>query len=141
MNFGKRLRELRSKRGLSQEELAYRINEVTKGRKIKRNTISHYENSVSHPDFYTLLALGQVLISTMDFLMVEPTAPLLLEEGKAEYIISEPFSKMEMRIHEIESMAETDDVETLQKLLAEAIAINKKLIEHATQLYKKTKEP
>ena len=49
MDFGKRLKESRVKRGLSQEELAYQVNQKTNG-SIKRNTISNYENDVSHPD-------------------------------------------------------------------------------------------
>ena len=68
MDFGKRLKESRVKRGLSQEELAYQVNQKTNG-SIKRNTISNYENDVSHPDYDTLRALGEILEISIDNLL------------------------------------------------------------------------
>ena len=65
MEFGKRLKDLRNKTGLSQEELACLINERL-GKGTKRNSSSNYENNRTRPDYETLIALSDFYHITVD---------------------------------------------------------------------------
>ncbi len=144
MDFGKRLKELREKRGFTQEELAYKINERTHG-SIKRTAVSNYENNVSKPDFYSLLALGDIFGISLDFLMdfKKPDAKSIVEETEAEYAASKTLAKIEKRLAEIEAAAldeKTTEPDVLRKLLSESLKMNKNLVEHSKRLYQKNKK-
>ena len=62
MEFGNRLYELRKQKGLSQEELASRID-------VSRQTISKWEIGDTIPDMDKLIALGEVFEISLDELV------------------------------------------------------------------------
>ncbi|PFC88527.1 transcriptional regulator [Bacillus anthracis] len=67
MAFSKKLKELREARGLSQEELAARLN-------IPRSSITHYENSDDRlPRKSRLLEIANFFDVSIDFLLNEAT--------------------------------------------------------------------
>ncbi|MEO1096301.1 MAG: helix-turn-helix domain-containing protein [Bacteroidota bacterium] len=142
MDFGKRLKESRVKRGLSQEELAYQVNQKTNG-SIKRNTISNYENDVSHPDYDTLRALGEILeISIDNLLNLRPEDyKSIAAESMAVYGTNKTLANAEKRVAKISDAAESvADKEGLSELLNESVKLNKELIDHAKNLYIKNKQ-
>jgi transcriptional regulator with XRE-family HTH domain len=61
-NFGKKLKLLRSKLGLTQEQLANKL-------KISSSTIGMYEQNRREPDNKTLLRLCEILETTGDYLL------------------------------------------------------------------------
>lgn len=69
MEFSNRLFELRKQNGMSQEELAHRLD-------ISRQTISKYETGESLPDTEKLIAISKVFDISLDELVLgkEPTA-------------------------------------------------------------------
>ena len=62
MNYGEKLRYLRSRRGLSQKELTDRL-------QINRSTYARYETSATQPDFDTLSRLADFFDVTIDYLL------------------------------------------------------------------------
>lgn len=60
--FPERLRELRIKRNLSQEELGNHLD-------LKKQTISHYENAISFPGKNRLEAIANFFGVTLDYLL------------------------------------------------------------------------
>ncbi|MBQ8519605.1 MAG: helix-turn-helix domain-containing protein [Agathobacter sp.] len=62
MKFGDRLYELRRQKGLSQEELANRID-------VSRQTVSRWEIGDTVPDMDKLLAMGEVFEISLDELV------------------------------------------------------------------------
>jgi len=60
--FGERLKEMRKKRGLRQNELAERAN-------LQPTAISHFENGARLPSFDNLRRLADALEVTVDYLM------------------------------------------------------------------------
>ena len=63
MEFGNRLYELRKQKGLSQEELANRLD-------VTRPTVSQWELSDSTPDLDKLVALGELFEISLDELVL-----------------------------------------------------------------------
>ena len=63
MEFGNRLYELRKQKGLSQEELANRLD-------VTRQTVSKWELGDSTPDMDKLVALGELFEISMDELVL-----------------------------------------------------------------------
>ncbi|MEM1405424.1 MAG: helix-turn-helix domain-containing protein [Bacteroidota bacterium] len=142
MDFGKRLKESRAKRGLSQEELAYEVNQKTNG-SIKRNTISNYENNVSRPDYDTLSALGEILEISIDNLLnlKQQDYNSIAAESMAVYATSKTLANAEKRVAKISDAAESvSDKAALAKLLNESVKLNNQLIDHAKKLYIKNKQ-
>ena len=68
MLFAERLKEVRTKRKLTQRKLAALVSERIEG-SIKRNTISNYENEKSAPDLENLLAIAYALNCSIDYLL------------------------------------------------------------------------
>jgi transcriptional regulator with XRE-family HTH domain len=66
--LGKRLIGLRKKSGLTQEELALRLN-------ISRGTYAHYEIGKRNPDYATLKMLANFFGVTTDYLLDRPDLP------------------------------------------------------------------
>ena len=62
MTFGERLRMIREKAGLSQEELAKKIG-------IHRNSIGGYERDVNEPSLFMLCCLADALGVSTDYLV------------------------------------------------------------------------
>ena len=70
MNFNNRLYELRKQKGLSQEELANRLN-------VSRQTVSKWEVGDSTPDMEKLIAMSDLFDVSLDKLVLgkEPETP------------------------------------------------------------------
>lgn len=73
----KRLIEWRKKRGLTQDELASKVN-TTKG------TISNYENGHSTPPHETLVSIADVLNVSTDYLLGRTNNPLFVQQKDSE---------------------------------------------------------
>lgn len=94
MTFGKQLRKLRTQRGLSQVEVAKRL-------ELKQNTLSHYENGKSYPDMATLLKIADYFNVSLDELVYT-----IDEESQQEFNKNEElFIDLEKGLS-IEEMAE-----------------------------------
>lgn len=94
-----RLKELRTKRGLTQETLAEKLN-TTKG------TISNYENGHSSPDGTMLTMLADALNTTSDYLLgrTQDPAPIGIDsEMDAE--MSELLETLRRKGAELEATA------------------------------------
>ena len=65
--FGERLRQLRQKQNLSQEELAERVG-------VHNNSVSKWENGVI-PNMKRIVALAKILGTTSAYLLGEDTSP------------------------------------------------------------------
>lgn len=74
MEFNNRLYELRKQRGLSQEELANKLN-------VSRQTISKWEVGDSTPDMEKLIAIGDLFHISLDEL-VSGKAPVSTDNSK-----------------------------------------------------------
>ncbi|QHT67396.1 LexA family transcriptional regulator [Rhodocytophaga rosea] len=62
IGFGERLRQMREKRGISQQKLADKLI-------VKRNTISNYESETSYPSFSILIEIVNFLDTSADYLL------------------------------------------------------------------------
>lgn len=61
--FGERLKRIREERGLTQEELADRLN-------IARSLVARFETDVRMPTALTLKQMRDILGATVDYLLV-----------------------------------------------------------------------
>ena len=121
--FRSRLKELRRKRGLTQEELAHKL-KATKG------TISNYENGHSTPSNEMLRDLANVLNTSTDYLLGRTDNPntLPIEKTADEQLrdfLSDP--QMLVAFHDYEEWSENDKLELLNYLKAKKMSrdINK----------------
>lgn len=64
MTFGEKLQQLRKKQGLSQEELAERL-------EVSRQAISKWENEGSVPDSGKIVALSRIFSVSTDYLLLD----------------------------------------------------------------------
>lgn len=62
MEIGRRIRELRARDGLSQDDLAARVY-------VSRQTISSWENAKTYPDVQSILLLSQIFGTSTDDLI------------------------------------------------------------------------
>lgn len=90
--FGEKLKELRVKKGISQEELSELLD-------VSRQSISRYENGTSQPDFEKLVQLSKYFEVSTDYLLdnriEEATTESTKNEGKEKItIISKIDGKM-----------------------------------------------
>lgn len=72
--FSRRLKEARSLRGLSQNELAGHAG-------LPPSSIAHFETNSRKPSFYTLRKLANALEVTTDYLLGRTEDPALAESG------------------------------------------------------------
>ena len=148
MNLSNRLRVLRIKKGLSQEDLAANINEKT-GADLKRNTISNYENGVSNPDYNTLRALIEILDTTANYLLnISPFAHItegdttsVANEDSAFYQTNQQafiFDSMK-RFSEIKGSISHADItkKQLKEYLEEMLDLNEELAKKVMDLYER----
>lgn len=96
MDIGDRLKDIREKKGISQQKLADGINALI-GTEFKRTTISNYETDTSQPELQVLAAIVKVLGITSDELLgigngvsyaqlnAQPNAQLTVKEAKEKY--------------------------------------------------------
>ncbi|TRX56245.1 helix-turn-helix transcriptional regulator [Fulvivirga sp. M361] len=144
MDFAKRLKELRNKRELSQEDLASMIKKRITG-DIRRNTISNYENKKSTPDLETLEALGHILGTDMnDLLGFQPENSDVIKslalEADPPYKAKEFLKPFENKVEEIKKvLVSMDDIskKELLKYLRSAVKMIEDLIRKAYELYEK----
>lgn len=62
MKFHEKLKELRSNSGMSQKQIAEKLN-------IKQSNISDWENGISRPDYEKLIMLADIFDVTLDELL------------------------------------------------------------------------
>ena len=64
MNLGERIRILRKKNNLSQEQLAEKLN-------VSRQAISKWESNTAYPDISNLILLRDIFGVTLDYLVID----------------------------------------------------------------------
>ncbi len=79
MEFNNRLYQLRKQKGLSQEELANRLN-------VSRQTVSKWEVGDSTPDMEKLMAMSELFDVSLDQLVLGKEAPQTAEPAKSELV-------------------------------------------------------
>jgi len=68
MNFRDRLKELRSEKKLTQQELCIEVEAVT-GFPLSQQRIAHWEKGVNQPDFETICKLADFFCVSVDYLI------------------------------------------------------------------------
>ena len=63
MNFGKQIKQIRTKEGLTQEQMAQKLN-------VTRQAISNWENDKNLPDLELLIQIAQVFSLSLDQLIL-----------------------------------------------------------------------
>jgi transcriptional regulator with XRE-family HTH domain len=81
--FSDRLRELRTQRGFSQQDLADRTNQT-------KQAISQYERGVRRPDMDTLLALCDIFNVSVDYMTGKEDVTPRLVDGNGIQILDNP---------------------------------------------------
>lgn len=89
MEFNNKLYELRKQKGLSQEELANRLN-------VSRQTISKWEVGESTPDMEKLAAISELFDISLDELVLDKAAKK--EETKEQTTKSELYSDIKEHV-------------------------------------------
>lgn len=82
------IKKLRKSKGLSQEELAIKLNVV-------RQTVSKWENGLSVPDSSMLIALADELDTSVGVLLGEPVAEPIQDDLK---VISEKLEVINLQL-------------------------------------------
>ncbi len=80
MTFGQKLKELRTKKNLTQKDLADKLN-------VTYQTVSKWENETNEPDFATLKQLAKLFDCSVDYLIDEDDQPETKEEVKDEQVV------------------------------------------------------
>ncbi|MCY8035592.1 helix-turn-helix domain-containing protein [Bacillus sonorensis] len=81
--LGKRITALRKEAGLTQEQLAKRLN-------ITRSALSQYELGSRNPDYDLLLKIADFFEVTVDYLLGKPKSVSVVKEEKASYNVDDP---------------------------------------------------
>lgn len=79
MDFGEKLLQLRKENGLTQEDLAEKLNTT-------RQAISKWENNQGYPETEKLLMIGDIFKVSMDYLLKD--TPKLHKEDEDGYYVS-----------------------------------------------------
>lgn len=87
MEFSQKVYELRKSKGLSQEELAARLN-------VSRQTVSKWELGVSTPDMEKLVSLGDFFELSLDELVLDKKENVLKQRERGINITEEHKSMM-----------------------------------------------
>ncbi len=75
--FGERLRALRKKYDMTQEQVAKKLN-------IVRSTYAYYETGKTSPDFNTVVRLARLFNVTTDYLLnAEPVTPMSMHDASS----------------------------------------------------------
>ena len=82
MEFHNKLYQLRKQKGLSQEELANRLN-------VSRQTVSKWEVGDSTPDMEKLIAIGDLFDISLDELVMDKVMPHTKEASSKSEIVNE----------------------------------------------------
>ena len=89
MEFNNKLYELRKQKGLSQEELANRLN-------VSRQTVSKWEVGESSPDMEKLVAISELFDISLDELVLDKTVKK--EESSEQVVKSELYSDIKRHV-------------------------------------------
>lgn len=89
MEFNNKLYELRKQKGLSQEELANRLN-------VSRQTVSKWEVGESSPDMEKLVAISELFDISLDELVLDKAVKK--EEASAQVVKSELYSDIKEHV-------------------------------------------
>ena len=89
MEFNNKLYELRKRKGLSQEELANRLN-------VSRQTVSKWEVGESSPDMEKLVAISELFDISLDELVLDKVAKK--EEPSEQIVKSELYSDIKEHV-------------------------------------------
>jgi len=89
MEFNNKLYELRKRKGLSQEELANRLN-------VSRQTVSKWEVGESSPDMEKLVAISELFDISLDELVLDKVAAK--EEASEQIVKSELYSDIKENV-------------------------------------------
>ncbi|MBL6445356.1 helix-turn-helix transcriptional regulator [Fulvivirga sp. 29W222] len=145
LTFSRNLKELRKKRGYSQDKLAQLVNKQT-GKDFGRTTISNYETGTSSPSLDIIAVIAKILdVSTGDLLdetdgnpngnLIDEsktekygsdTVSLDIIEGKAAHYIREQdefILKLKGRLREMEDVVESKDADMAKEMLKEALLL------------------
>lgn len=87
MEFHNKLYHLRKQKGLSQEELANRLN-------VSRQTISKWEMGDSTPDMEKLIAISDMFQISLDELVMDKVQTRIGETSSKEEVVSERKEKV-----------------------------------------------
>lgn len=110
MIFGKRLKEARQKKGLTQEELAKQIG-------VAKSTLTGYEKGNREPDFFKIKKLTEILDVNADYLLgINPANDLKVksEDTKSAELIAEIYDNAK-ELSEEELLYILDMVKTYKK--------------------------
>ncbi len=77
-DFGNRLKELRVARGLTQEDVAYKL-------ELHKNTISGYENNIIEPPIKTLMKLSHIYGTSIDYLLGNTSQETIIIDDLPSY--------------------------------------------------------
>lgn len=84
MNFGEKLYKLRKEKGMSQEELAQKVNTT-------RQAVSKWENNQGFPETEKLMQLGNIFEVSIDYLLKE--SDHTTTEKNSGYYVSQEFAQ------------------------------------------------
>lgn len=112
MNFGERLKEIRSKRGLSQARLADELG-------CSKSAISMYENGSRLPDFEMLEMLADFFNVDTDYLLGRENRSVYYLDPDAAEMAKELYERPEMRaLFDASRKATKEDIEQVADLLS-----------------------
>lgn len=109
--FGERLKQLRISRGITQDELVMKFNEMY-NYKLTKSAISQYENNKRLPEIKIIQSFSMFFKVSIDYLLC--THPTYLQESPAAYIATK-------------ENIETIEVSDLLKVTKDAIEFNDKI--------------
>ncbi len=95
MNIAEKIVLLRKKEGISQEELANKLN-------TSRQAVSKWENNQSTPDLEKLVALSKYFNVTTDYLLTDSTETSINNNSQCE-------SKSNIELQELKSLVTEDE--------------------------------
>lgn len=104
--FGKRLKELRKNRGMSQDDVGKEIG-------VSRARYSHYENNHVEPDIGLIRKLADLYNVKVDYLMGRSDSPDMTEEESFGTFIKDPSLR---RWHKDLPKSEEEDLRRLRKI-------------------------
>lgn len=111
MAFNERLRDLRTRRNLSQPELAEAIG-------VSKSAISMYERGERNPDFETLERIADFFNVDMNYLLGKDSGSLYYLEPEAAELAQVLFERPEMRVlFDASRKATKEDIEQVADIL------------------------
>jgi len=124
--FGDRLRTLRKKHDMTQEQVAKKLN-------IVRSTYAYYETGKTSPDFNTVVRLARLFNVTTDYLLdADPVKPTTLNDSSentyssdskkalgAEWSLRESEQKLLIAVRYLDKETQKEFLKSIEKAAAE----------------------